>query len=367
VQVPFLDLKAQYLQIKPEVDRAISEVIESTRFVGGGRVERFEQAFAEYCGSKYALGMNSGTAALHLALMALGLKPGQEVILPANTFMATSEAVTHAGGKIALVDANPETYCIDVSQIEGAINENTWGIIAVHLYGHPADMNPITEIAEKHGLKVVEDCAQSHGARYKGDRIGHFGHAGCFSFYPGKNLGAYGDGGLVTTDDPQALRLMKLLFNHGRNENGEHEIEAFNERLDTLQAAILEVKLQYLDEWNAARRVHADHYRERLAGADLVLPQAKDDVEHIYHLFVVRVKDRANVMAKLKEKGIGTGIHYDRAIHTHRAYEYLGVPEGTHPVSEACAHEVMSLPMFAELTHEQVDAVCDALLEVLGG
>jgi dTDP-4-amino-4,6-dideoxygalactose transaminase len=365
VQVPFLDLRAQYLRIKPEMDQAISEVIESTRFVGGERVERFEQAFAEYCGSKYALGMNSGTAALHLALMALGLKPGQEVILPANTFMATSEAVTHAGGKIVLVDADPKTYTIDVSQIEGAISKNTWGIIPVHLYGHPADMDPIVEIANRHGLKVVEDCAQSHGARYKGSRVGRFGDAGCFSFYPGKNLGAYGDGGLVTTDDPQALRLMRLLFNHGRNEQGEHEIEGFNERLDTLQAAILEVKLRYLDEWNAGRRAHAEHYRERLAGADLILPIVSDDVEHIYHLFVVRVKDRATVMAKLKEKGIATGIHYDRAIHTHRAYEYLGIPRGTHPVSEACAGEVLSLPMFAELTQAQVDAVCDALTEVL--
>ncbi|MCK4546903.1 MAG: DegT/DnrJ/EryC1/StrS family aminotransferase [Candidatus Eisenbacteria sp.] len=366
MQVPFLDLKSQYHQIKPEIDQAISEVIESARFVGGERVERFEQVFARFCGSSYALGMNSGTAALQLALLALGLKPGQEVILPANTFMATAEAVTHAGGNIALVDADPKTYTMDVSRIEEAINKNTWGIMPVHLYGHPADMDPILKIARKHGIRVVEDCAQSHGARYKGRRVGQFGDAAGFSFYPGKNLGAYGDGGLVTTDDQEALGQMKLLFNHGRNEKGEHEIEGFNERLDTLQAAILEVKLRHLDDWNAARRAHADHYRERLSGAHLVLPQVDDDVEHVYHLFVVRLENRDEVVARLKEKGIGVGIHYDRAVHTHKAYEYLGVSEGTHPVSEACAREVVSLPMYAELGDKQVDAVCDALIEVLG-
>ncbi len=362
MEVPFLNLKLQYEQIKPEVDQAIAEILESTRFVGGERVERFERAFADYCGARYALGMNSGTAAIHLALIALGLKPGQEVILPANTFLATSEAVTHARGKVVLVDADPKTYTIDVSQIEDRITENTWGIIPVHLYGHPADMDPICALAKKHGIKVVEDCAQSHGARYKGQRVGAFGDAGCFSFYPGKNLGAYGDGGLVTTNDAGVLRTLTLLYNHGRNEKSEHELEGFNERLDTMQAAILEVKLGYLDSWNAARRAHADHYRHRLAGASLVVPETVGDVEHIYHLFVVRVKNRSKVMASLKEKGIGAGIHYDRAIHEHPAYTYLGVPTGSHPVSEACGREVMSLPMFAELTDAQVDAVCDALL-----
>jgi dTDP-4-amino-4,6-dideoxygalactose transaminase len=365
VQVPFLDLKAQYRQIKPEVDRAIAEVLESTRFVGGERVERFERAFADYCGAKYALGMNSGTAALHLALIALGLKRGQEVIVPANTFLATSEAVTHAGGKVVLVDADPRTYTIDVSQIEGRITKNTWGIIAVHLYGHPADMDPLLALARKHGLKVLEDCAQSHGAVYRGKRVGVVGDASCFSFYPGKNLGAYGDGGLVTTEDPEVLRVLRLLYNHGRNEKGAHEIEGFNERLDAVQAAILEVKLGHLDAWNAARWRHADHYRKRLAGAPLVLPEAHGDVEHIYHLFVVRVKDRSKVIAQMKERGIGTGIHYDRAIHEHAAYAYLGVPTGTYPVSEACGREVLSLPMFAELTDAQVDTVCDALLEAV--
>jgi len=366
VDVPFLDLKTQYQQIKPEIDRAIAEVVESARFVGGERVERFERAFADYCGSSHALGVGSGTAAIHLALLALGLEPGQEVILPAHTFMATAEAVTHARGKIVLVDVDPKTYTMDLGEVEAKIGKNTWGIIPVHLYGHPANMGPILELAEKHGLKVVEDCAQSHGARYRGRRTGCFGHAGCFSFYPGKNLGAYGDGGLVTTNDETMLARLRLLYNHGRNSKSQHEIEGFNERLDAIQAAVLEVKLRHLDGWNEARRAHADRYRQKLAGASLVVPEASPDVEHIYHLFVVRVQDRPRVVESLKKRGVSTGVHYDRPVHLHPAYGYLGLSQGQYPVSEACGREVLSLPMYAELGDAQIDAVCEALREATG-
>ncbi len=365
-KIPLADLKAQYLTLKAPIDAAIQDVIDRTDFILGKPVAPFEEAFARFCEVRHCIGVNSGTSALHLAFVALGIGPGDEVISTPHTFIATSEMLGWLGARPVFVDIDPRTYQIDPARIEAAITERTKAILPVHLYGYPADMDPILEVGRKYNLPVIEDAAQAHGTRYKGRRAGTMGVVACFSFYPGKNLGAYGDaGGIVTNDDGLAENLM-MLRDHGRHEKYAHEIVGFGYRISTVQAAVLGVKLPHLDEWNAARRQHANRYRELLAGADLTLPiEETDDVEPVYHQFVVRVRDRDRVLARLKEKGIGAGVHYPIPLHLQPAFAELGYKEGDFPHAEAASREVLSLPMFAELTDEQIQTVSRELLEAI--
>jgi dTDP-4-amino-4,6-dideoxygalactose transaminase len=351
--------------MKGEIDTAIMNVVEDTAFVGGKYVERFETEFADFCGTKYAVGVSSGTSALHLALMAMGVEKGDEVITAANTFIATTEAVTHAGGTPKLVDVSAESYNIDHQRIENAITEKTKVLIPVHLYGQPADMDPIMEIAEKHGLMVLEDAAQAQGAEYKGRKAGSMGDVGAFSFYPAKNLGAYGDAGVVTTDDKEVVDRIRLLANHGRRSANDHALEGFNARLDGIQAAVLGAKLPKLESWNTMRHEAAERYNELLAGLDVMTPGEMPYAKHIYHLYVIRVRERDRIKAAMAKKGVGCGLHYPIPIHLLEAYGYLGKPEGSYPVTEETASEILSLPMFPEITAEQQKYVADCLAEVL--
>lgn len=357
MNVPFVDLRAQYESLAGEVQQAILAVLERGDFILGKETGLFEEEFAAYCGAAYAVGVDSGTAALKLALRAFDIGPGDEVITVANTYIATASAISCTGASPILVDADPRTYNIDVSLIEEAITERTKGIIPVHLYGRPADMDPIMKIAQQRGLVVIEDACQAHGARYKGKRVGSLGHAAVFSFYPAKNLGAYGDGGMIVTDDARAAESLRMLRNHGQREKYHHEVRGCNHRLDTLQAAVLRVKLQYLDAWNAARRRHAKSYGEIFADYPVILPEEADDVECVYHLYVIRVRDRDGVKAYLQEKAISTGIHYPIPIHLQPACRDLGYQKGRFPVTEAYAEQILSLPMYAELSLAQMEHV----------
>jgi len=360
MKIPLVDLKAQYRTISSDIDQAIQRVINNTSFIMGQEVEAFESAFAAYCQAKYAIGVASGTAALHLALRACDVGPGHEVITTPYTFIATAEAITHAGARPVFVDIDPLTYNIDPAEIEAAITERTRAIIPVHLYGQPADMDPILEIAQRHGLRVIEDAAQAHDAEYKGRRVGTLGDVACFSFYPGKNLGAYGDAGAVVTNDPQIADRVRLLRNHGRRQKYEHLIEGYGERLDALQGAILSAKLPYLGSWTNARRKLADHYRAHLADSDnIIVPFVADDVRHVYHLFVVQVPSRDQVLSALRADGIGAGVHYPIPLHLQPAYRYIGAEAGSFPVAEACASKVLSLPLYPEMTEEQVTWVSE--------
>ncbi|MBN1283786.1 MAG: DegT/DnrJ/EryC1/StrS family aminotransferase [Anaerolineae bacterium] len=363
LQVPFVDLKAQRATIKDELDAAIENVIANTAFILGPDVAKFEEAFAAFCGTKYAVGLDSGTSALELALRAFDIGPGDEVITAANTYIATALAISYVGATPVLVDIHPETYNINVDLIEDAITERTKAIMPVHLYGQPADMDPILAIADKHGLIVIEDSAQAHGARYKGKRAGSIGHAAGFSFYPAKNLGAYGDGGAVTTNDPTVADKLRMLRDYGQTKKYHHQIQGFNRRLDTLQAAILRVKLQYLDEWNAARRAHAQRYHELLADVEAHLPVVPDFAEPVWHLYVVRVEDRDGMRAHLAENGVGTGIHYPIPIHLQPAYAELGLKEGAFPVTEEYAKQLLSLPMYPEISPELIEHVYSVMKE----
>ncbi|PJB35242.1 MAG: erythromycin biosynthesis sensory transduction protein eryC1, partial [Deltaproteobacteria bacterium CG_4_9_14_3_um_filter_51_14] len=314
--IPFVDLKAQYDGIKEEIDKAISDVISKTAFVGGPFLESFEKSFASFCGVKNCVGVGNGTDALYIALRALGIGPGDEVITVANSFIATSEAITMTGARVVFVDINPRTYNIDVTKIEEKVTPRTKAIIPVHLYGQPADVDPIIAIAKKHGLKIVEDAAQGHGGLYKGRRIGSIGDLACFSFYPGKNLGAYGDGGAVVTNDDALADKVRMIANHGRMEKYNHKLEGVNSRLDGLQAAILDVKLRHLPAWTDGRRRNAALYNDYLAGSGVVTPVEIPDVTAVYHLYVVRVPDRRReaLQEHLKQSGIATGIHYPIAL-----------------------------------------------------
>lgn len=363
--IPLVDLKAQYDSIWEDVDSAIQSVIDRTGFIMGEPVPSFEEVYATYCDSRFAIGLNSGTSALHLAFLTCGVGPGDEVITVPNTFIASTEMLGWMGAKPVWVDIDPRTNNIDPNQIEAAITDRTKAIMPIHLYGQPADMDPILEIAGRHGLKVIEDAAQAHGASYKDRRIGSIGDVACFSFYPGKNLGAYGDAGAFVTDDEEIADRARLLRNHGRTEKYTHEIEGFNYRIDTLQAAILHAKLPYLDDWNHARRRNASRYRELLADADLILPFEPDYAQGVYHLFVVRVKDRDRVLQDLRSRGIKCGVHYPIPLHLQPAYEHLGYREGDYPHAEAAARQVLSLPMYPELTDDQIERVCRTLREVL--
>jgi dTDP-4-amino-4,6-dideoxygalactose transaminase len=359
VAVPFVDLKAQYDAIKPEIDAAIAAVIDETAFVGGRFVKAFEDDFARYSGAAHCVGVASGTDALFVALKTLGIGPGDEVITAANTFVATSEAMAMAGARVVFVDMRRDTCNIDVDRIEEKITARTKAIVPVHLYGQPADMDPIRQLARKHGLYVVADAAQAHGASYRGRPVAQLADITCFSFYPGKNLGAYGDGGALVTDNGEWAAAARMFANHGRTKKYDHDFEGVNSRLDGLQAAILGIKLRYLDDWTERRRAIAWRYNEALAGLDLVTPIEIDDVRAVYHLYVLRVPGgvREAFQAYLKASGISTGIHYPIALPYLKAYRHLNHTEADFPEALKASGEYVSLPMFAELTEEQIACV----------
>jgi dTDP-4-amino-4,6-dideoxygalactose transaminase len=355
--IPYLDLKTQYRDLKHEIDAALAPVLENAQFVLGPAVDAFEQAFAAYCGTSDAVGVNSGTSALHLALLASGVGPGDEVITVPFTFVASVAAIEYTGARPVLVDIEPEYWTIDPAKIERAITSRTRAIVPVHLYGQSADMDPILTLAAKHGLAVVEDACQAHGARYRGERCGSLAPIGCFSFYPGKNLGAYGEAGAVTTGDPELAARVRLLRAWGERNRYEHAVRGFNYRMDGIQAAILNVKLRYLDSWNDLRRRRASEYREYLAGSPAMAPVERPDSHHVFHVYAVRVPDRDAWRARLTASGIQTGIHYPVPIHLQPAYQDLGYGPGDFPVAERAAREVLSLPMFPELRREEVATI----------
>jgi dTDP-4-amino-4,6-dideoxygalactose transaminase len=365
VTVPFLDLKAQLASIRPEIDAAVQGVLDSAHFILGEDVTAFEQEFAAFCGVRECVGVDSGISALELPLRAAGIGPGDEVITVANTFIATVLAIAATGATPVLIDADPRTYLLDPAALEAAITPRTRAIIPVHLYGQTVDMDPVMEIAGRHQLFVLEDACQAHGARYKGRRAGSLGHAAAFSFYPGKNLGAAGDGGAVTTDDAELAERIRMLRNYGAKVKYHHETIGFNRRLDSLHAAILRVKLRRLDAWNAARRRVAAAYAERLAGLPIVLPAVGAGNEPVWHLYVIRAADRDALQRRLGEAGIDTGLHYPIPLNQLPALpQFHG---RRFPVSEGIAAQCLSLPMFAEMTEAQIDAVAEALRQALEG
>jgi dTDP-4-amino-4,6-dideoxygalactose transaminase len=366
MKVNFVDLKAQYQTIKPEIDSAIQDVISNTAFVLGKAVANFEQEFASYCGTKHCMGVNSGTSALIMALKALDIGDGDEVITTPNTFIATAEAISYAGAKPVFVDIEEKSYNLDPNKLEKAITKKTKAIIPVHLYGQPADMDPVLRIAAKKGIPVIEDSAQAHGAEYKGKKTGGLGMVACFSFYPGKNLGAYGEGGAVTTNDENIAQKVRMLRDHGSPKKFYHEFIGNNCRLEGIQGAVLSVKLKHLDKWNDGRRKNADLYRKYLKGTGVGLPEEMPYAKHVYHVFCVRVKNREKLIDFLKEKGIFTNIHYPIPIHLQKAYEFLGYKKGSFPVTEGCMDEILSLPMFAELTEEEIKYTADCIKEFYG-
>ena len=364
MNIPLVDLKSQYLSIKNEIDGAIQTVLNQTDFIGGSAIKTFEQSFADFSGIRHVVGLANGTDAIHLVLRASGIGYGDEVITAVNIFIATSEAITACGAKVVFVDNDPSTYTIDAAKIEEKITPKTKAIIPIHLYGQPADMKAIQQIAEKHNLIVIEDAAQAHGALYDGVKIGNFGKAATFSFYPGKNLGAYGDAGAVATNDEKLAERVRMLGNHGRLEKYEHELEGFNSRLDTLQAAILSVKLRHLDEWIKRRQFHAAHFDSLLQGHDNIkIPAVRKNSTHVYHLYVVRVDAREKVRKILKEKGIATGIHYPIPLHLQPAYRYLNYRAGDFPVAERYASQLLSIPLYPELTDAQVEYIAGVLID----
>ena len=372
MNVPFVDLQAQYRSIKSEIDEAIHRVLDTSAFVLGREVEAFERAFAEYVGARECVGVSNGTAAIQLALTACGVGQGQEVIVPANTFFATAEAVSTAGAEPVFVDCDADSCTIDPNKIEAAITGRTRAIIPVHLYGQPADLDPVFEIAARRNLFVIEDAAQAHGALYRGRRVGALARAGCFSFYPGKNLGAYGEGGAVVTNDLEVARRVRLLRDHGSERKYHHELVGYNFRLEGIQGAVLSVKLKYLDTWNDQRRAHAARYRELLAPLDasgaLTLPRESLYARHVYHLFVVQTNARDELQRQLNDAGVQTGIHYPVPVHLQPAYAALGHSEGDFPRAEEQSRRVLSLPMFAELTGEQIEHVAEVIkLSTVGG
>lgn len=364
--VPLVDLGAQYASIRDEIADAISRVLESQAFILGREVEGFESAFAEYIGARGAVGVASGTAAIQLALQACGVGPGDEVVTTAHTFIATAEPVSNLGARPVFADIDPDTYTLDPNHVESLIGPRTKVILPVHLYGHPADMGALRDLADRRGVKLVEDAAQAHGAEYDGRRVGSLGDLACFSFYPGKNLGAYGDAGAVTGNDEHLLGLVRKLRDHGRTSKYEHEMIGSGERLDALQAAILGVKLPHLEAWTAARRTHARRYAEQLAGANVGLPIERPNVRHVYHLFVVRVAERDRVLAGLKDRDIGAGVHYPVPLHRQPAYVAEGYGAASLPHTERASNEVLSLPLFPELRPEQIDHVAGQLRALVG-
>lgn len=361
MNLPFVDLKAQYESIRHEIDDAIDAVIGETAFIGGPFVAEFEKSFAEFCGVRHCVGVGNGTDALYIALKTLNVGPGDEVITAANSFIATSEAISLTGARVVFCDIDPQTYNIDATMIEAKISDKTRAIVPVHLFGQPADMDRILDLAKRHDIRVVEDAAQAVGATYRGRPAGSIGDVGCFSFYPGKNLGAYGDGGAIVTNDEDFARRARMFANHGRVAKYDHMVEGVNSRLDGLQAAILSVKLRHLPAWTNARRKAAEQYRTYLASTDVIPPTEMPEVEHVYHLYVVRVPAgiRDNLREQLGEDGVSTGVHYPIALPNLPAYRYLGHGERDFAHSTKASHEILSLPMFPELTEDQITYVCD--------
>jgi len=384
MKVPFLDLKAQYKQIEHEVVPVVTEAMENGMFIGGPNVEGFEKEFAEFCNSKYCIGVNSGTDALRFTLMATGIGPGDEVITVPNTFIATTEAISQVGAIPVFVDIDPNTcnmdpqkistfveqHCVFNQSTNNLINQSTRSpvkaIIPVHLYGQMADMDPIMELARKKGLLVIEDACQAHGAKYKNKAAGSMGAAGCFSFYPGKNLGAYGEGGAVVTQDERIASEIRVIRDHGQNKKYYHTMEGYNGRLDAIQAAVLRVKLKRLAAWNKTRNDNAAYYNELLSDLPGVeFANVADYAESVYHLYVIMVDDRDALQEFLGDKGIATGLHYPLPLHLQKAYEHLGYKEGDFPVAERAAKRLLSLPMYPELTCDQIKYVADSIKEFI--
>lgn len=364
--VPFLDLNAHHILLRSEFTEAFEEVMDSCAFAGLQFVERFEYEFADYCGVRHAIGVGSGTDALWLVLEALGIGRGDEVITTPMTFIATAEAISRTGATPVFVDIEEVTYTLNPSALEEAITERTRAIIPVHLFGQMADMESISRLAESRGIPVIEDAAQAHGAILSGRRAGSIGAAGCFSFYPGKNLGAFGEAGAAVTDDPNLARRIRVIRDHGQQQKYHHDLIGWNCRMDGIQAAVLGIKLRNLDQNNERRRQHAGRYREMLGGlTGLIVPEQKSPEGHVHHIFAIRVPERARFLSALEEAGIGFGIHYPIPIHLQQAYRSLGYGSGSFPASERCAEEFVSLPMFPELTEIQIDRVIEAVQEAI--
>jgi dTDP-4-amino-4,6-dideoxygalactose transaminase len=361
IKVPYLDLKAQYQSIKPEIDAAIARVLDSCQFVLGPEVAAFEQEFAAYCGAAECIALNSGTSALHLALLAAGVGPGDEVITVPFTFVASVAAVTYTGGRPVLVDIDPRSFNMNPGAIEAAITPRTKAILPVHLYGQPADMAPIMEVAKRHGLVVIEDAAQAHGAKYKGQPVGSIGDIACFSFYPGKNLGAYGEGGAVTTGNAEYANTIRMLRDWGQDRKYHHLLRGFNYRMEGFQGAILRVKLRHLDRWTEARRAVVRQYDELLSDSGVETPAEMPWARHVYHVYTLRADDRDGLQAALQAEGIQTGIHYPVPAHLQPAYAGLGYGRGAFPRSEEAAEQVLSLPLYPELSPQAVIEVAGAV------
>jgi len=364
MNVPLVDLKAQYDSIKEEIDEAMRNVIEDSAFVGGKYVRSFEKNFKDYLGVNHCIGVGNGTDALYIALKSLGIKEGDEVITAANSFIATSEAISNTGAKVVFVDCKEDSYNIDPGKIEGVISEKTRALVPVHLYGQPVEIEPILDIAQKYNLYTIEDAAQAHGAKYRDKKVGNFGDLAIFSFYPGKNLGAYGDGGAVVTADENLAKRVKMFANHGRMDKYNHEFEGVNSRLDGLQAAILDMKLRYLEKWNNKRRKIAKRYEKELKGI-VGTPSVINDVRHVYHLYVIRIKNRDKVREMLSRKGISTGIHYPIPLPFLKAYEYLGYSPRDFPVVYSIKDEILSLPIHGSMNEEDVSWVIQQLKNIL--
>lgn len=365
MRVPFVDLKLQYRNIQSQIDKGIQSVINETAFISGKYATAFEEAFAQYLGVNHVIACANGTDSLEILLKAYQIGARDEVIVPANSWISTSECVTTVGAKVVFVDSHPTLYTIDVTKIEEKITPRTKAIIPVHLYGCPADMDTIMQMANKHNLIVIEDCAQAHGASYRGKTIGTIGHASSFSFYPGKNLGAYGDAGGMATNDEVIATKARMIANHGRLGKHDHGVEGRNSRMDGIQAAILSAKLPYLEHWTEARIQHAQRYLANLKQTGLQLPQIPESTRHVFHLFVVQVSNRENLQQQLKEQGIETGIHYPIALPLLKAYAYMGHQPKDFPVASGQMDKLLSLPMYAELTADQIDFVCEKLISAI--
>jgi len=361
--VPFLDLKQQYRNLGPELLEAIHDVLDTAYYIQGPKVIEFEQAFAEYCEVKQAIAVDSGSAALHLTLLALDVGLGDEVVIPTNTFIATAAAVHVAGARPGFVDADPDTWQMDVRKVAEAITDRCRAVIGVHLYGQPLSLADLSTVCREKGIPLIEDAAQAHGARFEGRRIGSFGRASCFSFYPGKNLGAFGDGGLIATDDAKLAERVRRLRDHGRLSKYEHGEVGLNYRMDAIQGVVLSHKLRFLDQWNKSRRVWASRYRECLAKLPLRLPAIMSQTESVHHLFPVRFVSRDALAKALSSRGIETGVHYPLPLHLQPAFQYLGYKKGDFPVAERIGQEILSLPIFPEMAEQQFEHVCRSITD----
>jgi dTDP-4-amino-4,6-dideoxygalactose transaminase len=364
MNVPFLDLKAQLPLIRSEIEERFSRIIDNTAFVRGKNVEEFEKTFSELDGVKYTVGLSSGTDGNHLAMLCCGIGKGDEVILPVNTFIATAEAISYTGAKPVFVDVDERTFNIDVNRIEEKINSRTKAINPVHLFGQPADLEPIKGICKKYNLFLIEDAAQAHTAEYKGNRIGGIGDIASWSFYPGKNLGAWGEAGAITTNNEEMFRKVRVLRDHGSEKKYYHDFIGFNYRMSEFQAAVLNVKMKFIEEWTEMRRMNAQKYNEQLSEVpQIITPLELDGSKHVYHLYVIRAENRDELQLFLEDNGVGTGLHYPIPLHLTGAYSFLSYKRGDFPVAEKLAGEILSLPMYPELAEEQIDYVCEKIKE----